>query len=248
MPVNRRCYNRHSLCIPMVHFNNTQLIEIGIIMENNNSILTTILLSSKEQNELFTALAKAQASYEIAAFDEKNPHFKNKFASYTALVKATRDALCANGLSVNHKTITDYDGKQYMLTKLNHSSGQFDASLVPLKPDKKTDVQGYGSERSYQMRYSYKEIVGVACHDKEDDDGEEAAKQERESNTAKDPRASNVITQQQYNKLHEAISSFTNDGFLEETICEHNKVAEMSDLPAAAYDGALRFIMKNGKV
>lgn len=218
-------------------------------METNLSILTTVPLSSPEQNELFTALAKAQAQFDVACFDESNPHFKSKFASYAQLVAATRPALTANGLSVNHKTITDTDGKQYMITKLMHSSGQFDASLVPLRPDKKTDVQGFGSERSYQMRYCYKEIVGVCSHDGEDDDGEAAVGRSRvqKSNTSDDYDAHNTITKQQAITLQEALDSLGGGSDMLDRILRFNKIETLDRLPAAKYTQVLKFIVDNNR-
>jgi hypothetical protein len=215
----------------------------------NSSILSAIALNSPQQDQLFTALSKAQGSFEIARKDGSNPHFKSKFASYTELVLATRPALCANGLSVNHKTITDYDGKQFMLTKLMHASGQFDACLVPLRPDKKMDVQGYGSERSYQMRYSYKEILGVAANDGEDDDGEAAVgrNNEQKSNISYVYIDSNVVTPAQIKTIDLALSSFENGEWLRARILEHNKVVSLNELSRTEYDNALKFIMANGK-
>jgi hypothetical protein len=219
-------------------------------MENNGSIITTIPLSSKELNELFSALSKAQSQFEVACFDASNPHFKNKFASYAQLVAATRPALTANGLSVNHKTITDTDGRQYMITKLMHGSGQFDASLVPLRPpEKKGDIQGYGSERSYQMRYSYKEIVGVSCHDGEDDDGEAAVgrKYERGLNTSHDYASGNTMTLDQIKNLEQAISGLGNEQWIRSRILEFNEVGSLAELPASKYMAVFKFIADNGK-
>ena len=218
-------------------------------METNNTLITTILLSSKEQNELFAALAKAQSEFKVAAFDESNPHFKSKFASYKALVAATRPALTKNGLSVNHKTITDTDGRQYMITKLMHGSGQFDASLAPLKPDKKIDIQGYGSERSYQMRYSYKEIVGACSHDKEDDDGAAAvnAQNEQISNTSNDSIHDKPITQDQVKRLEVAVGRLGNEEWIRARILQFNEVGSFAELRQSDLKAVGKFIVDNGK-
>ncbi len=213
-----------------------------------NSIITTIHLCSTEQKELFTALAKAQSQFTVAAYDELNPHFKSKFASYKSLVAATRPALTANGLAVNHKTVTDIDGKQYMITRLMHNSGQYDASLVPLKPDK-MNVQGYGSERTYQMRYSYKEIVGVCAHDKEDDDGEAAVAPSREhrSPMANDPIHDKPITQEQLQKLEEAVIGLGNEEYIRARILQYNEVGSFAELPQSDFRTVIKYIIENGK-
>jgi hypothetical protein len=215
-----------------------------------SSIITTIALISTNQNELFTALAKAQASYEVACFDSANPHFKSKFASYAELVAATRPALSANGLSVNHKTITELDGRQFMFTYLNHSSGQFTASLVPLRPDKKVDVQGFGSERSYQMRYSYKEIVGVCAHDGEDDDGEAAVGRPQQQGSIKnnDTWQDDTITKEQALTLTQLLSTYENGSVLEDCIKKYNCIDGLAQLTQSRYQQALAYIKKERKV
>ena len=214
-----------------------------------NSIIFSIPLCSPAQNELFAALAKAQSQFEVASFDALNPHFKSKFASYAQLVDASRPALTANGLSVNHKTLTDIDGKQYMMTRLLHSSGQFDANLVPLRPDKKMDVQGYASERSYQMRYSYKELVGVCAHDKEDDDGEAAVAHSREyrSDIGNDPAPDKPITPDQIQRLEKAVSGLGNEDYIRARILQYYEVGSFAELPQSDFRTVIKYVVDNGK-
>jgi hypothetical protein len=213
-------------------------------------IITTIPLSSPQQNELFAALSKAQGEFQVACFDSANPHFKSKFASYAQLVAATRPALAANGLAVNHKTVTDIEGRQYMITKLVHSSGQFDASMVPLRPEKKIDVQGFGSERSYQMRYSYKEIIGVCAHDGEDDDGEAAVGRpyQQGSNRNNDIQYDDIITKEQALSLAQLLNTYENGSVLEATIKQYNVIEGLAQLTLSRYQQALAYIKKERKV
>jgi len=127
---------------------------------------------SDQCDQIATSLAKAQNEFEIAKFDTENPHFRNRFASYAALVKASK-ALAKHGICFSHEIIQNDDGK-WMVTQLTHSSGQWFRSFFPMPVDK-SNMQGMGSANSYAKRYSLANALGLATEDAEDD-GTEATK------------------------------------------------------------------------
>jgi hypothetical protein len=128
-------------------------------------------MMSENVNELFTALAKAQAKFTVAEFNKVNPHFKSKFADLQSYFAASRGPLAENGLCVI-QTISEQEGKPVLITMLAHASGQWIKSIMPITAIK-NDMQGFGSALSYAKRYSLGAIIGLASGE-EDDDGTEA--------------------------------------------------------------------------
>lgn len=133
---------------------------------------------SDQLNELFTALAKAQAEFQVAGRKSENPFFKSSYADLTEIIKASRPALTKYGLSVIQSVNSNSEGNQSLVTMLCHSSGQYVSSNMKISPSK-PDIQSLASYISYLRRYSYSALVGVVTSD-EDDDGEVAMS--RESN------------------------------------------------------------------
>lgn len=140
--------------------------------------------SSKEVNELFAALAKAQGEMEVASKDATNPYYGSNFASYKSMILASRPHLSKNGLAVTQPPVRLKNGIQILETILGHSSGQWISSTIELKPRKKATrekpeladepddgPQAFGSCITFMKRYAYASIVGIAL---EDDDGEAA--------------------------------------------------------------------------
>lgn len=128
-------------------------------------------LRSQELSELFAALSKAQSEIRVAVKDSSNPFFKSSYANLQSIIEASRPALCKHGISVLQQIIADGD-KDYLVTILGHSSGQWISSQMRINPVKQ-DVQSLGSYITYLRRYSYAALVGV-YDGNEDDDGNDA--------------------------------------------------------------------------
>jgi ERF superfamily protein len=159
------------------------------------------MTQSENLNELFAALAKAQAEYTVADKSKDNPFFKSKYASYDSLVGATRPALTKYGLAIITRTRIE-DGEQYLQMILSHSSGQYIASESKINPSK-TDIQALGSYRTYLLRYGYKELTGVVTQDEDEDDDGEAAmvRHQNYSNMSSD-----TITKEQIDIINEELA------------------------------------------
>ena len=127
--------------------------------------------SSATIKELATALAKAQAELKNPTFDSTNPHFKNKFASLSAVREAVTPILAKHGLTVTQFPKTG-DGVAGCVNRLMHSSGEWieEECLLPLD---KNNAQGAGSCITYARRYSLQGIAGVVAE--EDDDANAAS-------------------------------------------------------------------------
>ena len=127
---------------------------------------------SKELGKLFEALAKAQLEIQAAKTSSSNPFFKSKYADLAEIVKASRESLAKNALSIVQRVLPTGEGKMILYTRLGHSSGQWIESGIPIKLDK-PGIQNFGSHLTYLRRYMYAAIVGVVATG-EDDDGEKA--------------------------------------------------------------------------
>jgi hypothetical protein len=123
-------------------------------------------------SELTAALAKAQGEIKNAAKDVKNTFFKTSYADLAGCYDASREYLAKNGLSVVQFPDYDETGTMFLMTQLNHASGQWMRSWYPVRPVK-NDPPGLGSAMTYARRYSYCAMVGVAAED--DDDGNAAS-------------------------------------------------------------------------
>jgi hypothetical protein len=144
---------------------------------------TEMPLGSTEQDKLFEALSKAQGEMKPAVKDSVNPFFKSKYADWATIIKASRECLAKNGLSIMQMVVDRENGQKYLYTKLGHSSGQFVASrvkVIPLKPDPQT----LGSTITYLKRYSVATLICVA-DPYEDDDGESLMESHREQEARK---------------------------------------------------------------
>lgn len=135
---------------------------------------------SAEISELIKALVKAKGDFKPIAKEGENPFLKTKYITLHGIVKATEEALRANGLVIYHYE-DESDGREYLVTRLAHESGQYQESrtwfsdqyLVAEKNEKgnykTTPLQVKGSAISYIRRYHLGELLGIVVD--EDNDG-----------------------------------------------------------------------------
>lgn len=126
------------------------------------------LTTSEKIDQIFPALAKAQAAIKHPEKNSQNPHFKSDYADLFCVMEAVREPMKDNGLFIIHTTDSDETGT-YLLTTVGHTSGQWYASRLKLNPVK-NDPQGVGSAMTYARRYSTMAMFGLAPQG-EDDDG-----------------------------------------------------------------------------
>ena len=138
--------------------------------------LVTEWEQSAQVNELFAALAKAQADIEGAEKGKINPAFRSKYADLASVWEACRAPLSKNGLCVIQQPFMR--GNQVGLrTQLGHASGQWSA-CVALTTPKDNGPQALGSCLTYLRRYGLSAFVGVCP---EDDDGEKSEGRDRDA-------------------------------------------------------------------
>ena len=129
--------------------------------------------------ELSGAFVAAQAELKNAAFDAKNPHFGNRYASLAGMRDGVVEVLSKHGLAIIQGTAFD-SGIATVNTRLVHKSGEWIESVYPFAVDK---PQAMGSAYTYARRYSLAAICGIASE--EDDDANEGSKTDAKPATVK---------------------------------------------------------------
>ena len=120
--------------------------------------------------EAIDAFIKAQAEFETIQFDKENPHFHSKYASLSAVLKATLPALNKYGISL--MSPTQVVGEEIFVdTWLIHNGLIFARAQWPVGKVG-TPPQQLGSALTYARRYTIQSVLGVVADD--DDDGNAA--------------------------------------------------------------------------
>ena len=120
--------------------------------------------TSENINELAAALAKFHSQVGKIKKDSKNPFFKSKYASLSAILDVVAAPLCENGLSI----VQAPSGDNQLNTMLIHTSGQFISGTFQMMPVK-NDPQAQGSAITYARRYALGAFLSLNID--EDDDG-----------------------------------------------------------------------------
>jgi hypothetical protein len=189
---------------------------------------------SQTLENLFASLAKAQVEIEVANKDSANPFFKSHYADLTEIIRVSRPALTKNGLSVIQRVMGNGDGRNYLYTRLCHTSGEWIESCMSLVSKDQT-MQAMGSAITYARRYAYASMVGVVAGD-EDDDGNRASGKKSENPKNGEAR----ITQAQAKDILEQIMEFGEEELME-NVLRHYNINSLAYLPAPKY----KDLMKN---
>lgn len=129
------------------------------------------------------AFVEAQSEFEPIPFDKENPHFKAKYASLSAVLKATLPALNRHGIALTSRT--KIEGERIVVkTCLVFRGLPFVCATWPVGAVG-TPPQQLGSALTYARRYSIQSVLGVAAED--DDDGNAASASKGAAVGAADP-------------------------------------------------------------
>ena len=167
--VNRSLFNRATTVL------NEKIVNIESKFEEVSQKIDILSMSNDKNHsdnlmDLALALSKAQADMEVAGKSSNAYNFK--YADLAEMVKASRDALTKNELSVLQPIITNkVNKKNYLVTLLLHSSGQWIKSTIEIENAElkgKSSIQSFGSSVTYYRRYAYASLVGVVAVKEED--------------------------------------------------------------------------------
>jgi hypothetical protein len=198
---------------------------------------------SRDQDQLFAALSKAQGEYKPVHFNRENPYFKNSYADLDAILVAVRPALTKNNLSFIQQIRVSEEGQTILHTKIAHSSGQWLESRSRIIPVK-NDPQTFGSTLTYQKRYAAMAILGVTVAGDRSDDDAEVAMVEARQIVAKGPsnkynpreQKGETITKEQLEELEYELSTYED---LAEEILDKMQLQSLADMPKNKYQAAV---------
>ena len=160
----------------------------------------------EKQDDIGTALARAQLKMGKATKSADNPYFKSKYAGLDEVIEACRATLNEEGIAVVH--ITDFTPERTELkedgTKTHYPRQDFvtcrliykDQALQSMMPLRcgKDDMQSLGSAITYARRYTLQSMVCLATG--EDDDGNSAVGEVKMENKVKGRRPAKPVTPQ----------------------------------------------------
>ena len=150
---------------------------------------------SEQTNELFAALSKFQGELDNASKSKQGHGYK--YADLAECINIAKAPLAATGLAVSQMLGQSESGKQTLITILTHSSGQYmmsefdlvDATLMGGAG--KNPAQVLGSAITYQRRYAYTAIIGMA---QQDDDAASCVRVDSNINNRANHNKSQLIT------------------------------------------------------
>ena len=141
---------------------------------------------SEQTNELFKAFAEFQGELDNASKGKSGHGYK--YADLAECINTAKPFLKKNGLAVTQLMGSTAEGKPTLTTMLTHASGQYLSDTLVMVEAKlqggggKNPVQELGSAITYQRRYAYAAIVGLAQED--DDAASLTRKQETKARAA----------------------------------------------------------------
>lgn len=167
------------------------------------------MIISEQTDALFKAFSKFQGELENASKDKQGHGYK--YADLAECINTAKPHLATNGLAVSQMLGMNQDGKQTLITVLTHESGQYMGSEFVMVDAKlmggagSNPAQVLGSAITYQRRYAYASIIGLA---QEDDDASNVGKQKQKSK------------QVDHDKLKVLGDLIASKGFTEQQVCE----------------------------
>ena len=173
---------------------------------------------SEQTNELFKAFAAFQGELDNASKGKQGHGYK--YADLAECINTAKPFLAKHGLGVSQMLGMSPNGKQTMITMMTHSSGQYMSSefemveAVLAGGSGKNPAQVLGSAITYQRRYAYAAIIGLAQED--DDAASLTRKQDNKQRASFNPdeclaKATNAMSACDMKKLQELWATYSKD-------------------------------------
>jgi hypothetical protein len=189
--------------------------------------------TTNSSKELAEALCLAQSEVEAAVKGSTNPHFRNKYADISEIIKTVRHVYNKYGISILQEDSFS-DGMAHVHTTFLHKSGASitskPASCIPAK----FDAQGLGSSWTYLRRYA---LSALCCLAQEDDDGQSASHDRKPAAVVVKPIAvsSPKITLTQVAEINARIKNLKVD---EDAFLKFYKIKAVHDMTQDSFENA----------
>ena len=133
-------------------------------------------IQSHTIGELVAAQAEANKEIRNVTASSTNPHYGNTFANLDSVTKTVRPIYARHGLTLTQAPWF-FDGNDFLITTLAHTSGQWQRSCMRLHHEAgKNGMQAVGSSITYARRQALCGMANISqTDDPEDDDGMEAS-------------------------------------------------------------------------
>lgn len=177
---------------------------------------------SDKTDELFKAFSKFQGELENASKDKQGHGYK--YADLAECINTAKPHLKNNGLAVSQMLGMSESGAQTLITMLTHESGQYMSSEFVMVDAKlmggagNNPAQVLGSAITYQRRYAYAAIIGLA---QEDDDAAQVKGKKQEQKQA---------TKLNADQIAQVTKEIEEKGFTAEQVCETWKINSLADI------------------
>ena len=128
--------------------------------------------TSEEITNISTAMIAIEKEIQGMIPDANNPFFKSSYITLDGILEYIRPILAKNNIWLFQNAFGD---GEYIcvVTRLNHSSGEFiETDVLKMKPQK-NDPQQLGSCITYAKRYQLASLLGISSEI--DDDGNKAS-------------------------------------------------------------------------
>lgn len=191
-----------------------------------------------EANEARKAFAEAMNAFKSSPpdiFKNKDVHYGTTAYSHATLdhvAKAITESMAPHGLSFRWD-VKQESAQVTVTCVVMHRMGHQESITLSGPVDdsgKKNAIQAIGSAITYLERYTLLAATGLAA---KDDDGRAAGGSSNES-----------ISDDQYEQLTDKLSQYSKAAWLRDNICKANGVETLDELPASAFQKAMKTVEK----
>lgn len=190
---------------------------------------------SEDIRAIATAFLLAKNEFRATGLGGENAHQRYKYAKIGDIYHAVEGALSKNNIIIWHFARPD-NGIEYLYTRLIHTlTGQYIEDCRILENEKPGN-QAKGAATTYMKKYALLSLCAIST---EDDDGEE---EERYiAKKASEP----MISDEHVLLLQSMIKTCGNGKSLYSNILKFNKIHDLYDLKASAFESVKSYIANN---
>jgi hypothetical protein len=198
---------------------------------------------SKETQDLYSALAKAQGEFKSAVKTKRHNFSKYNYAGLDDLLNAVLPALSKNGLCVIQPPVEDPTETGFVYTRLAHASGQWIEGrmrLRSLKPGAgQNELQAQGTQITYFKKYILEGLVGISRSEDTDGVDVDFAEDVKKKEVKVDEPIVEKITQDQHTEL---MTELKDHPSLSQEILNKLGLTKLSDMPKSIFPSSIKRI------